>query len=113
MGNHNQPALVVNRLDGVEDGHRPLDRFLEEPTDDVRHGRPPGGDLLARNHRDAGRFAALHNFSRVGHRVVVGDRDQVDTHRDGCVHQLGRCDHSVGSEGVAVRISDRHLTKFE
>src|SRR5438034_11305146 len=109
MRDDREAALVVDGRHGVVERHPPLDGAVQEPGHHVGPRRPPGGDLLCRDHLQARGVATLLGFLDRPHRVVVGDGDQVESGLDGGLDQLCRGDHAVGGEGVTVRVGDHLL----
>ena len=104
MRHDRERTLVVDRIHSVLDGHSALQGLVEEPAHDVGLRGPGCGDLLAGDDGDAGSFTALPGLVDRGHRVMVGDRDEVEVGFDRGVDQLGGRDHAVGGEGVAVGV---------
>src|SRR5665647_89049 len=92
-------------LDGVQPGRR---RLAEVHPADVSEcvGVPEaGGDLLARKQLDPGVAAGRTQLAVVADRVVVRDRQEVQTAFGSQTGELGHSERAVGVNGVRVEVA--------
>src|SRR4029077_10051663 len=93
---------------GVFNRHRSCNRLLQKPAEDVGLRGPGGGRLLSHHDREPRGFSPLLDLTSSTHRVLVGDRDEIEARLHGRVDQLGRGHHAVGRERVAVGIGEHY-----